>query len=169
MFYAPKYARLSLKAATDSKTTNGGKLYDLAKLNTAVKDSTTGLRLKDGNFLRPIDTPVVGYGNDVPTDWDPEDRGGFSEPTATDDDIANDIVAVAEKRGWKYVGKCFNQGADLRARNDGDNWKPYKLSGRKLSDDDKAMWIYKNKPDMFKLGTPIHEFAKMYDQIHGGG
>lgn len=162
MFLAPKYARLSVATA------NAG--YEVAQLNAAVTQGK--LRLKDGYYLRPIQVPVLGCGDEIPDGWDAENRGSFkivNDPDA----FASDLETLQESMSWQVVAEITNGGLDLHARGEA-GFADFKKSTGKIGPDKKATWILNNKAEFVRglvaagkdFGTNV--LVAEYDRIHAG-
>lgn len=150
MFTITKNARIHESVAAD-------------KFSQAERASMTKER-GSNYYVWPFQVPILGCGNDVPSDYDQNGRTRFDRDAGyTVGDLQLDIEQLVTKHGLDLLVSAVNRGVDLELRADA---RPTPKA--KMSDTDKACWVMANRKEVCAelLGhdDPIKAAARWYDE-----
>ena len=148
MFDVEKKARMSETVAA-------------SRFSTAEVKAFESMRIPGSKYFGwDFTTTVIGCGNDVPADFNPDEKFRFKMADDYDvQQISMDVASLVGEYGLKTMVDVINGGLDLDRR----NTAPPKPRA-KMDDGDKAAWVISNG----KMGTAktLADFVKVYDDLN---
>ena len=138
------------------------KMYSPGKLSAMVDKLLPGGKHYGWEFS----TYVVGCGDEVPSDYDPDAlKYKFKVVDGYDEDqLVNDIKWLV-KQGVdpKLVAEVTTGGLDLHYR---DKAPPDSDKIGKITDAKKCLWVISNAPKRLKQGMTVEQYVKVYDELN---
>ena len=148
MFDVEKKARMSETVAASRFSTAEVKAFESMRI--------PGSRYFGWDFT----TTVIGCGDSVPADFNPDEKFRFKMADDYDvQQISMDVASLVGEYGLKTMVDVINGGLDLDRR----NTAPPKPKA-KMDDGDKAAWVISNGK-MGKAKT-LADFVKVYDDLN---
>ena len=160
MFQVTKNARMHERYAKEH--------YRTADLAACVEQKLIEkLPGKDGWwYCTEFTTHVIGCGDTVPKDHNPDDRTRFTvEASYSTEELLEDTMKLSEVYGAPRIAKIINGGLDLDIRGEAWDGKIAKLSKKGLNTAEKFLWVAVNRKDLFQAGDPA-EMVKVYDKLN---